>query len=133
MFWLVFRVYDNAQANAVMQKALMTLSIWESMTNSRRNAFYSYMETSCNPFKEYYDDDMTEEGEEDMKKVTIQIKVREPLWGVFNKASARDNFYSLWVIEITNEYPLCWTGLRKSALFIFIIWSFIFHCLQIGK
>lgn len=68
------RVYDNAQANAVMQKALMTLSIWESMTNSRRNAFYSYMETSCNPFKEYYDDDMTEEGEEDMKKVTIQIK-----------------------------------------------------------
>lgn len=57
----------------------MTLSIWESMTSSRRNAFYSYMETSCNPFKEYYDDDMTEEGEEDMKKVTIQIKVREPL------------------------------------------------------
>lgn len=72
-------MYDNAQANAVMQKALMTLSIWESMTSSRRNAFYSYMETSCNPFKEYYDDDMTEEGEEDMKKVTIQIKVREPL------------------------------------------------------
>lgn len=68
------RVYDNAQANAVMQKALMTLSIWESMTESRRNAFYSYIETSCNPFKEYYDDDMTEEGEEDMKKVTIQIK-----------------------------------------------------------
>lgn len=68
------RVYDNAQANAVMQKALMTLSIWESMTSSRRNAFYHYMETSCNPFKEYYDDDMTEEGEEDMKKVTIQIK-----------------------------------------------------------
>lgn len=72
-------MYDNAQANAVMQKALMTLSIWESMTSSRRNAFYHYMETSCNPFKEYYDDDMTEEGEEDMKKVTIQIKVREPL------------------------------------------------------
>eukprot|EP00105_Crassostrea_gigas_P041955 XP_019926103.1 PREDICTED: transient receptor potential cation channel subfamily V member 1 isoform X2 [Crassostrea gigas] len=68
------RVYDNAQANAVMQKALMTLSIWESMTSSRRNAFYDYMEISCNPFKEYYDDDMTEEGEEDMKKVTIQIK-----------------------------------------------------------
>lgn len=101
MFWLVFRVYDNAQANAVMQKALMTLSIWESMTNSRRNAFYSYMETSCNPFKEYYDDDMTEEGEEDMKKVTIQIKVREPLWGVFNKASACDNFYSLWALMST--------------------------------
>lgn len=78
-FDFVFRVYDNAQANAVMQKALMTLSIWESMTSSRRNAFYHYMETSCNPFKEYYDDDMTEEGEEDMKKVTIQIKVREPL------------------------------------------------------
>ncbi|XP_078318077.1 uncharacterized protein LOC111118347 isoform X2 [Crassostrea virginica] len=68
------RVYDNAQANAVMQKALMTLSIWENMSESRRNAFYAYMAQSCNPWKDYYDDDMTEEGEEDMKKVTMQIK-----------------------------------------------------------
>ncbi|XP_048759096.2 transient receptor potential cation channel subfamily V member 1-like isoform X2 [Ostrea edulis] len=68
------RVYDNAQANAVMQKALMTLSIWENMSESRRNIFNIHMETSCNPWNEYYDDDMTEEGEEDMKKVTMQIK-----------------------------------------------------------
>ncbi|XP_062576735.1 transient receptor potential cation channel subfamily V member 3-like [Saccostrea cucullata] len=68
------RVYDNAQANAVMQKALMTLSIWENMSQSRRNTFYDYMKGTCNPFNEYYDDDMTEEGEEDMKKVTMQIK-----------------------------------------------------------
>ena len=70
------RVYDNAQANAVMQKALMTLSIWENMSESRRNAFYAYMAQSCDPLSDYYDDDMTEEGEEDMKKVTMQIKVR---------------------------------------------------------
>jgi hypothetical protein len=77
LFFVIYRVYDNAQANSVMQKALMTLSIWENMSESRRNTFYSYMEANCNPFSEYYDDDMTEEGEEDMKKVTMQIKVRE--------------------------------------------------------
>ncbi|XP_061181626.1 transient receptor potential cation channel subfamily V member 3-like [Saccostrea echinata] len=68
------RVYDNAQANAVMQKALMTLSIWENMSQSRRNTFYDFMKNTCNPWNDYYDDDMTEEGEEDMKKVTMQIK-----------------------------------------------------------
>lgn len=58
------------------------------------------------------------------------------VWGVFSKSSARDHFYSLWARDLqlfTREYPLCWTGLRKTALFTFRIWLFIFYCLCIGK
>ncbi|XP_069127944.1 uncharacterized protein [Argopecten irradians] len=68
------RVYDNAQANAIMQKAITCLNFWDGMSTKNRNRFLDYIAKECSPLQEYYDDDMTEEGEEDMKKVTIQIK-----------------------------------------------------------
>ncbi|XP_021345291.1 uncharacterized protein LOC110445166 isoform X4 [Mizuhopecten yessoensis] len=68
------RVYDNAQANAIMQKAITCLNFWDGMSTKNRNKFLDYIAKECSPLQEYYDDDMTEEGEEDMKKVTIQIK-----------------------------------------------------------
>ncbi|XP_060072617.1 transient receptor potential cation channel subfamily V member 3-like [Ylistrum balloti] len=68
------RVYDNAQANAIMQKAITCLGFWDGMSSKARNQFLDYIAKECSPLQEYYDDDMTEEGEEDMKKVTIQIK-----------------------------------------------------------
>lgn len=70
-----FRVYDNARANAVMQKAMMILSFWEGMSHEARNKFLDHIEEMCSPSKEYYDDDMTESDDADLKKVTIQIKV----------------------------------------------------------
>ncbi|XP_060608623.1 uncharacterized protein LOC132760627 isoform X3 [Ruditapes philippinarum] len=68
------RVYDNARANAVMQKAVMILSFWEGMSPETRNKFLDHISNTCAPFKEYYDDDMTESDDADLKKVTIQIK-----------------------------------------------------------
>lgn len=68
-------MYDNAQANAVMQKAITILSFWEGMSKSSRDKFLDHIQYNCSPLGEYYDDDMTEEGEEDLKKVTIQVKV----------------------------------------------------------
>ncbi|XP_053393911.1 uncharacterized protein LOC123525348 isoform X2 [Mercenaria mercenaria] len=68
------RVYDNARANAVMQKAVMILSFWEGMSHEARNKFLDHIQANCAPFKDYYDDDMTESDDADLKKVTIQIK-----------------------------------------------------------
>jgi hypothetical protein len=68
-------VYDNAKANAVMQKAITILSIEENMNNKRREKFREYIHTKCSPMEDFYDDDTTEEGGEDLKKVTFQIKV----------------------------------------------------------
>lgn len=59
----------------MMQKAQTILSFWESMSHNSRNTFLSYIYSNCSPLKEYYDDDMTVTDEEDLKKVTIQIKV----------------------------------------------------------
>ena len=75
-FIAVFRVYDNAQANAVMQKAITILSFWDGMSPSAQNKFLDFIEEECSPHKEFYDDDMTEEGGEDLKKATLQLKVR---------------------------------------------------------
>ncbi|KAJ8306387.1 hypothetical protein KUTeg_016932 [Tegillarca granosa] len=72
--FIALLVYDNAQANAVMQKAITILSFWEGMSKSSRDKFLDHIHQNCAPLKEYYDDDMTEEGEEDLKKVTIQVK-----------------------------------------------------------
>ncbi len=76
MFWCYnFRVYDNAKANAVMQKAITILNIEEGMSKKRREAFRDFIHTHCAPEPAFYDDDATEQGGEDLKKVTIQIKV----------------------------------------------------------
>ncbi|XP_059144999.1 uncharacterized protein LOC131932143 [Physella acuta] len=68
------RVYDNAQANSIMQRAIIILNIWESMRRPSKEKFLAYIYASCKPLVDDYDDDMTQSGEEDIKKVTFQIK-----------------------------------------------------------
>ncbi|ELU06894.1 hypothetical protein CAPTEDRAFT_184604 [Capitella teleta] len=68
------RVYDNAKANAVMQKAITILSIEENMGRKRRDKFLEHIHKNCAPMEDFYDDDTTEESGDDLKKVTIQIK-----------------------------------------------------------
>ncbi|XP_069813214.1 transient receptor potential channel pyrexia-like isoform X2 [Dendropsophus ebraccatus] len=68
------RVYDNATANAVMQQATMLLQIEENLSKKNKSKFEHYMHTSCAPLSLFYDDDLTTEQDDDLKKVTIQIK-----------------------------------------------------------
>jgi len=70
-----YRVYDNAKANAVMQKCIMILSFWEGMSNEACLKFLDHIQNECSPFKDEYDDDMTDTEGQDLQKVTIQIKV----------------------------------------------------------
>ncbi|KAK2177712.1 hypothetical protein NP493_583g02067 [Ridgeia piscesae] len=60
------RVYDNAKANAIMQKAIFILSIEDRLSPEEI------------PEEDFYDDDATDEAmDEDLKKVTFQIKKEE--------------------------------------------------------
>uniref|UniRef100_A0A2C9M2V5 Ion transport domain-containing protein n=1 Tax=Biomphalaria glabrata TaxID=6526 RepID=A0A2C9M2V5_BIOGL len=68
------RVYDNAQANSVMQRAIFLVNIWEGMSRKRKEQFLDYIDEFCSPLKDEYDDDMTQTGEEDLKRITFQIK-----------------------------------------------------------
>ena len=76
VFLLPHRVYDNAQANAVMQKAITILSIEEGLSKKRRERFRHHIHEKCCPLVSDYDDDEVSPGGEDLQKVTIQIKVR---------------------------------------------------------
>ena len=76
-----FRVYDNANANAVMQKAITILSIEEGLSSKKREAFRTFIHTKCAPEKHFYDDDTTEGEGDELKKITFQIKVsRVEIW-----------------------------------------------------
>ncbi|XP_071119382.1 transient receptor potential cation channel subfamily A member 1-like [Haliotis cracherodii] len=66
-------VYDNAKANALMQKAITVLHIWEAMSERRQNKFLQHIAQKCSPLIEYYDDDVTGKND-DLKKVTMHIK-----------------------------------------------------------
>ena len=68
-------MYDNAKANAMMQKAIAILSIEERLSGKQRVKFRTYLHSKCAPEEDFYDDDATTVGEEDLKKVTFQIKV----------------------------------------------------------
>ncbi|XP_075681857.1 uncharacterized protein LOC142651276 isoform X2 [Rhinoderma darwinii] len=68
------RVYDNATANAVMQQATMLLQIEENLSKKNKSNFGNYMYSSCAPLSLFYDDDLTTDQDDDLKKVTIQIK-----------------------------------------------------------
>lgn len=63
-----------------MQRAITILNIWEGINIRRKNNFLLHIETNCSPLKEEYDDDLTLPEDDDLKKVTMQIKVR----GVFD-------------------------------------------------
>nr|XP_039272918.1 transient receptor potential channel pyrexia-like isoform X2 [Styela clava] len=68
------RVYDNANANAVMQQAIQILSIEENLSHGQKERFRSFIQKKCSPLEEYYDDDLTTSQEDNLKKVTFQIK-----------------------------------------------------------
>ncbi|XP_040289767.1 transient receptor potential cation channel subfamily A member 1-like [Bufo bufo] len=69
------RVYDNATANAVMQQATMLLQIEEGLSKKNKSKFDQYMRTSCAPLSLFYDDDLTIDQDDDLKKVTMHIRV----------------------------------------------------------
>ncbi|KAM5158169.1 uncharacterized protein ACMZJ9_009416 [Mantella aurantiaca] len=68
------RVYDNATANAVMQQAATLLEMEQNLSKKRKDKLESYIQTHCAPLSLFYDDDLTVNQDDDLKKVTIQIK-----------------------------------------------------------
>ncbi|XP_067888781.1 uncharacterized protein [Heterodontus francisci] len=68
------RVYDNANANAAMQQASIVLYVEDHLDLKRKNKFQEYIHKSCAPLEIFFDDDLTVDQEDDLKKVTIQIK-----------------------------------------------------------
>ncbi|XP_072894931.1 uncharacterized protein [Hemitrygon akajei] len=68
------RVYDNANANAAMQQASIVLHVEDHLNEKRKKEFQEYIHTSCAPLEIFFDDDITIDQEDDLKKVTIQIK-----------------------------------------------------------
>ena len=58
-----------------MQKAISILSTEEGMSFKRREKFRTFIHDTCAPLTDFYDDDATDTGGEDLKKVTFQIKV----------------------------------------------------------
>jgi hypothetical protein len=52
------------------------MNIWDGLSDKYRLKFYQYIDAKCSPKREDYDDDMTMSGDEDMKKVAFQVKVR---------------------------------------------------------
>ncbi|XP_059826953.1 transient receptor potential cation channel subfamily A member 1-like [Hypanus sabinus] len=68
------RVYDNANANAAMQQASIVLYVEDHLNEKRKKEFQEYIHTSCAPLEIFFDDDITIDQEDDLKKVTIQIK-----------------------------------------------------------
>ncbi|XP_038057678.1 uncharacterized protein LOC119729193 isoform X2 [Patiria miniata] len=85
------RVYDNAKSNAAMQQASIILGIEESLSKKKLYKYRRFIHTQANPESLYYDDDQTESGESDLKKVTFQIKddldeMKESLFGHLNIA-----------------------------------------------
>ncbi|XP_018414959.1 PREDICTED: transient receptor potential channel pyrexia-like [Nanorana parkeri] len=68
------RVYDNAAANAVMQQATALLQMEENLSKKSKAKLEMYIQTNCAPLSLFYDDDLTINQDNDLKKVTIQIK-----------------------------------------------------------
>ena len=88
----MIRVYDNSRENAVMQKAITILSHEENLSKSRREKFRRHIHSVCNPERDFYDDDHTTVGGEDLEKVTIQIKVRFSVLSFQPKNSFKKTF-----------------------------------------
>ena len=66
-------MYDNAQANAVMQKAIVLITAWEGFSLKRKMVFLKYIENLGSPLVDAYDPDPV--GDDELQKATIQIRV----------------------------------------------------------
>ncbi|XP_069478242.1 transient receptor potential cation channel subfamily A member 1-like [Ambystoma mexicanum] len=71
------RVYDNATANASMQQASRMLQMEEHLNKSNRDDYRRHIRESCSPLTLFYDDDLSINQDEALKKITTQIKVVE--------------------------------------------------------
>ena len=70
------RVYDNAKANAELQKAQLVLSLQAKSSKRSRRKFFEYLNKHCAPLRDSYDDSEVD-GNEDasLTKITHQIHV----------------------------------------------------------
>lgn len=67
------RVYDNAKANALMQRAIAIDTYQIGLSSKTRDRFRMFIQGQCAPQQVYYDDDDNDESGE-LEKMTIQIK-----------------------------------------------------------
>ena len=68
------RVYDNVQANALMLRASRVLNFEENFSRKRRERYQRRLHRRCSPEISYYDDDMTDAADTELKRMTHQIK-----------------------------------------------------------
>ncbi|EDO49167.1 predicted protein, partial [Nematostella vectensis] len=68
------RVYDNVKANAAMQQANTILSLENNLSVTKKKKFANFIHTRCSPDELYYDDDVLDDDEGDLKRMTHQIK-----------------------------------------------------------
>ena len=69
------RVYDNARANAIMQKAITVHNIWEKLPKRQKKAFHKYIHRQCSPLdvpEQARDDSVATD---DMNEMTFLINV----------------------------------------------------------
>ena len=68
------RVYDNVQANAQMLRASRVLNFEDNFSRKRRERYLRRIHRRCSPEISYYDDDMTDASDQELKRMTHQIK-----------------------------------------------------------
>ena len=70
-------MYDNARANAEMQKAQLILSMQDKSNRTMKRKFFNYVKEKCSPLSEYYDDNEGDGGSSaaSLTKITHQIYV----------------------------------------------------------
>ena len=92
-----------------MQKAITILSHEEGLSKNKRERFRRYIHEVCGPEQDFYDDDNTTVGGEDLQKVTIQIKVCE-------RTDASDDFqdYNSYGGAADSSYVIFYTALRRD-------------------
>ena len=68
------RVYDNVKANAQMLRASRVLNFEDNFSRKRRERYQRRLQRRCSPEISYYDDDMTDAADNELKMMTHQIK-----------------------------------------------------------
>ena len=68
------RIYDNAQANAAMQRAHFCFDSWHGLDGDDLFELLDFFNSpQCNPYSVSWDDDGADSGQTDLQKVTHQI------------------------------------------------------------
>lgn len=69
-------MYDNAKANAEMQKAQLLLSMQDKASDCTRSRFFKYIKDKCSPSREHYED----QGEDDDYRDTTVTKISHQIY-----------------------------------------------------